>query len=1095
MEEKTKKLCPSCGAVIKEEDITGGRSIYCSKCNPSKTGDNIKSKISGKTIMEEDVIDYGMRDSKIAEETSVKFSKHIAATKVIRELLNIEPDVDLDQTSKIYFSKTGKEAKPDKDFSVSDLIAEAGEETKYIVDKQIGLGGMGVVLETVDQDIRRKVAMKVMLPNQKNNMTLMKRFLEEAQITGQLEHPNIVPIYEIGIDDDSKAYFTMKLLRGETLESVINKISNNDHEYLKKYTLGALIQIFMKVCDGISYAHHKGVLHRDLKPENIMLGDFGEVMVLDWGISKVLGRDDNWREDSPISFRAKEGDYRTINGQILGTPSYMSPEQAKGEISGLDERLDIFSLGAILYKMLTRHAPYEGSSSQEKLDKARKHDLIPPGIRAPENHIPPELSAICIKAMALDKKDRYSTVADLKDDLQLYLDGKSVSAKRDNIFTRSRKWVQRNRVLSLGIAAAIICLVAGMVFTLFLQEKKKQDAIAQFLESARIAGTEERYEDAEEKFFAVLGLDNENIAAREGISQVSGKALYQKNRRLAETKIEEARKLLKDGDYIQAYDSYVAAFALDPDSVKARDAIQTSAVMADKQKAQMKIKPMLEENNQLLERKKSVEKDIAVLSKKVEDLEQGINGYEDFSFKKPLWDSEKTLQTREIENMKLEGEIISKYSKILGFDGENKGAREALARIYYNKYSNAEEIQNREEMAYYGELISAFDDGHYKGLLERDGSITLSTIPNADAFYFFKYMEGPDRRLIPVSFNPDFFKKTEDKGVEDNDSGGIDPEFKIANTAFVKITDILNTKDFNRINQIRGLKLPTGSYLIVIKKKDYIDTRIPIIIKRGSDTVLKDIKLLKKEAVPEGFVYVPEGEFIMGGDSSAPYSVKRTAKSGPGFLISRNEVTAGEYLEFINYMDARIPGSAKKYLPRQSPEAGFYWGKKGNEYKSNFPLDWPVLGISWNDANAYCKWKSLTNKNKGWEFRLPEDWEWEKAARGADGRYFPWGNYFDFRICTMLKSKKGNLSNPSKIGTSSLDESVYGVNDMAGNISEWCNSYFDKDSNIHINRGSAWSYAEEDYARCAARNGHDPSSVADFRGFRMALSIENMATD
>jgi formylglycine-generating enzyme required for sulfatase activity len=194
-------------------------------------------------------------------------------------------------------------------------------------------------------------------------------------------------------------------------------------------------------------------------------------------------------------------------------------------------------------------------------------------------------------------------------------------------------------------------------------------------------------------------------------------------------------------------------------------------------------------------------------------------------------------------------------------------------------------------------------------------------------------------------------------------------------------------------------------------------------------------------------------------------------------------------------METRMPGSAKKYLPRQSPDSGFYWEKTGSGYKSSFPSEWPVLGISWNDANAYCKWKSLINKDKGWEFRLPEDWEWEKAARGADGRQFPWGNYFDFRFCTMLRSKKGNMSNPSKVGESSLDESVYGVNDMAGNLSEWCSSYFDKDSNIRIDRGSAWSYAEEDYARCAARNGHDPSSVADYRGFRMALSIENPAVE
>ena len=336
MDEKTKRFCPSCGAVMDEKDTIRTQNIYCSKCSPSETRDDVKTlkgNTLDKTAIRDETIASEPGRSKITDETTVKLSKNIAATKRIREILKIEPDVDLDQTSRLYFSKKGKEIKRDKDFTVSDLIADSGEETKYIVDKKIGLGGMGVVLETVDQDIRRKVAMKVMLSKQKEDITLIKRFLEEAQITGQLEHPNVVPIYEIGIDDDSKAYFTMKLVRGETLESVVNKIANKDNEYLKRYTLGAMIQIFMKVCDGIGYAHNKGVLHRDLKPENIMLGDFGEVLVMDWGISKVLGREDDYPKDSPISFQPKESDFRTMEGEILGTPSYMSPEQAKGEIS------------------------------------------------------------------------------------------------------------------------------------------------------------------------------------------------------------------------------------------------------------------------------------------------------------------------------------------------------------------------------------------------------------------------------------------------------------------------------------------------------------------------------------------------------------------------------------------------------------------------------------------------------------------------------------------------------------------------------------------------------------------------------------------
>jgi serine/threonine-protein kinase len=211
----------------------------------------------------------------------------------------------------------------------------------------------------------------------------------------------------------------------------------------------------------------------------------------------------------------------------------------------------------------------------------------------------------------------------------------------------------------------------------------------------------------------------------------------------------------------------------------------------------------------------------------------------------------------------------------------------------------------------------------------------------------------------------------------------------------------------------------------------------------------------------------------------------------PAYFIAKHEVTAGEYLQFINYLESRIPGSAEKYLPRKAVSSGYYWNKKGNRYENTFPDNWPVLGVSWNDARAFCKWMTSRYRDKGWVFRLPEDWEWEKAARGVDGRYFPWGNYFDYSFCSMANSKPGKREGPDSIGAFSLDESVYGVMDMAGNVAEWCQTYYDQAKNIRINRGAAWSYVDQDYARCAGRNGHSPNDVADFRGFRVAVSIDN----
>ena len=243
------------------------------------------------------------------------------------------------------------------------------------VQKEIARGGMGVIFATKESATRRTVAMKVMY--EERDTETAARFIEEAQVTAQLEHPNIVPIYDLGVGEDGQPFYTMKLVLGITLQKVLELIRKRVPETVEKYPLGYLLAIFQKICDALAFAHSKGVIHRDLKPANVMLGKYGEVMVMDWGLAKIIGKKKvaspatpkaaNF-ENTVMGLRGRHVDgFATMAGSIMGTPQYMSPEQAIGEIDNLDARSDIYTLGIILYELLTLEIPFNGRTPGEIL--------------------------------------------------------------------------------------------------------------------------------------------------------------------------------------------------------------------------------------------------------------------------------------------------------------------------------------------------------------------------------------------------------------------------------------------------------------------------------------------------------------------------------------------------------------------------------------------------------------------------------------------------------------------------------------------------------------------------------------------------------
>jgi len=440
------------------------------------------------------------------------------------------------------------------------LPPEFLREAKYEIGGVVARGGMGAILDAREATTERTVAMKVMLDS--NSPDDLARFVAEAKVTAQLEHPNIVPVHELSVDENEQVFYTMKFVHGITLRAVVEGLAAGAPEMLKSYPLATLLTVFQKACDAVAFAHSKGVIHRDLKPENIMLGDFGEVLVMDWGLAKVLGEQQTANVEPPnpngrplraltISSRSPGDLGSTMAGSILGTPQYMAPEQARGEIEALDVRSDIYALGAILFNLLHLRPPVSGSDPMEIVRKVERGEIEWPGaqgsslwgprastpqmladkiftrpgsgvpaLHLPGGRIPDSLLAVCRKALAFDPAQRYAQVAELQADLTAYQSGFATRAEKAGAWKLLTLLVKRHRAVATATVVALALLLATSVaFTVkVLGERNRAEAALRNLrkaaptllaEARKLIDTQD-FEDATAKLRFAVEIDPEN---------------------------------------------------------------------------------------------------------------------------------------------------------------------------------------------------------------------------------------------------------------------------------------------------------------------------------------------------------------------------------------------------------------------------------------------------------------------------------------------------------------------------------------------------------------------------------------------------------
>jgi hypothetical protein len=1000
---------------------------------------------------------------------------------------NRDLDVSLQLSRLSVFPEIATRSTDDLPVALRRRLEQLETHGRYSVRRFLAAGGMGAVLEIDDSDFGRRSAIKIIKPSARVHPGILERFIEEARITAQLEHPNIVPIHDLGVLEDGTVFFTMKFIQGMSLGQVVKKLKEGDAAARARWTESELLLTFLKVLDGLGFAHSRGVVHRDIKPDNIMIDGHGEVLVVDWGIAKALAGAGSEDADTAASTVVpvpgqQESLNATVQGTVMGSRHYMPMEQANGDLKAIDGRSDIYALGGTLYELLSLQRPRSGPDAKALHALAVVGRTTPLAEVAPNLH--PDLAAIVTRALAPASADRYQTCEEFAADIRRYLDGKAVAARRRSTLEQAAAWISAHKVpVAVGSSALVLAVVAAGAGLHWADLRNRQQAESLTGRATTLlTGTPARpaVDEAIDLLTQAKALvaGDAAVAAALERARASQAELVRQEREAtaAQARASEARTLAQRGRahrdagrFDDAERDLAAAFQLIPgDGAIDSDLRAVRRILDDRVQAGLRAaaQTRLDEGRQATTRARASQQagDATGTDREIAAAAAAFTlAAKDGAAPSSLPEAVAELTTFRQEVAETRTRAAAAQAAIAAASTAVEAARAAEGERAQAARTNAEATAAVVRLT--RELATASLDAkaplwaaHQAQRASAEAAAAADTRVENHALAAWNGLAGladhPLRAAAAALLADAYQRRAADAEVREDEAG-----IRTNRAALRRFDD--GTRAAALDAPVALTMTGPSTRLTIRRLAPGPDTRLA---PTGDPVATLDVPGTAK--LPVGRYHLTSGDGAVasvyvrpGTPLSLPWQAAApivpgltfawVARPGGGFWLSTTEITQEQYRAFVlapgNRALALDPVAALRrgenvelmLMPRTSPKIGVWTPVPATGAPTDLTIPaalagTPVTNITRDDALAYAAWVSTSARVRA---RLPTAAEWEYAATAADpARIWPWGGVFDGAFAVTAQAGRNQ---PMPVAETTRDLGPFGHLGLAGNVREW----------------------------------------------------------